>query len=215
MSLDGHVEPIGAEAATHAPRRATADVSRYSEAPHSRPAAITRRAAVRWATLGAVAVMLATACGAKTEIVYVDPPGLHGAYQPFIQTTDPRIDRNGHHTVPPSVAIGPEAEGHKLDSLLPIATSHSRLVDTAHRAKLNKPFYFSFEDHPIQMSPTDQPGARADCSPGVERAPAWGAAEVAGLRGEASRRGCEAGRGQPDDARSLQPRDQSGDAGTC
>jgi hypothetical protein len=68
-------------------------------------AAFTRRVVVRWATLGVVAVMLATACGPKTEIRYVDPPGTHGSYRPFIQTTDPRVDRNGHHTVPPFVAI--------------------------------------------------------------------------------------------------------------
>jgi hypothetical protein len=132
-------------------------MSRLLRSAAPKKAAVSRRATVRWAALGAVAVMLATACGAKTEIVYVDPPGLHGSYQPFMQTTDPRIDRNGHHTVPPAVAIGPEADGHTLDPIVPIPASHSRLIDTSHRAKPNKQFYFSFEDHPIQMSPRSSP----------------------------------------------------------
>ena len=85
------------------------------------------------------AVLLVTACGSKTEIVYVDTrdhdePG-HGAYTPFSRSTSQRVHVDGHHEPPEELAIGPAAHGGSEEPYAPLARAHHPQVhpDGKHR----------------------------------------------------------------------------------
>src|SRR5215204_1808993 len=60
-------------------------------------------------------VLLVSACGPRTEIVYIDPKDHdasgHAAYTPFGRSSDPRVHQDGAHDLEATVAIGPGAGG--------------------------------------------------------------------------------------------------------
>lgn len=72
-------------------------------------------------------VLLVSACGQKTEIVYVDPEE-HGAYTPIGRGADLRVHKDGAHELQEKIQIGPDAaDGHPAP-YTPIGSAHGALV---------------------------------------------------------------------------------------
>jgi hypothetical protein len=100
-----------------------------------------RRARVLGIVLSAV--LLISACGPKTEIVYIDPtdhdaPG-HPAYTPIGRSSDPRVHQDGAHELLEKVEIGPPGDGKQAAPYAPIGSSGGPLVDAgAERAAAPK-----------------------------------------------------------------------------
>jgi hypothetical protein len=77
-------------------------------------------------------VLLISACGPKTEIVYIDPkdhdaPG-RAAYTPLDRSTDPRVHQDGAHDLLARVRVGP---GAHLAPYAPIGRAHDPRVHAA------------------------------------------------------------------------------------
>jgi hypothetical protein len=77
-------------------------------------------------------VLLASACGPKTEIVYIDPKDHdasgHAAYTPIGRSHDPRVHEDGAHELAQKVQIGPDAgDGHGAP-YTPIGRTHDPRV---------------------------------------------------------------------------------------
>lgn len=77
-------------------------------------------------------VLLVSACGPKTEIVYVDPKDHdasgHAAYTPIGRGSDPRVHQDGAHTLEQAVQIGPAADGAHATPYGPLGSSRSPRV---------------------------------------------------------------------------------------
>lgn len=78
-------------------------------APHRRMGPVPKSRVLGFALS---VVLLVSACGPKTEIIYVDPKE-HGAYTPLGRSADPRVHQDGAHELQEKVEIGPDpGDGH-------------------------------------------------------------------------------------------------------
>jgi len=76
----------------------------------------------------AVAVVLASVgCGAKEQVVYVDPVR-PGGYAPISRSTDPRVHTDGHHGPAADVQVGPAPAEGSTSSYTPFAQGGGQLV---------------------------------------------------------------------------------------
>ena len=77
-------------------------------------------------------VLLVSACGPRTEIVYVDRDehgnSDYGASRPVGRTTDPRVHEDGAHEPSAEVAVGPGTDADRAAPSAPIASSGGPLV---------------------------------------------------------------------------------------
>lgn len=76
--------------------------------------------------LALAVVAVSVGCGAREQIVYVDPVR-PGGYSPITRSSSPRVHQDGEHEIEPDVQIGPAVEAGSAH-YTPFASSGGRLV---------------------------------------------------------------------------------------